>query len=286
MRVMVTGAGGMTGSELIRQASERGWECAAFTRSDLDISDPASVATAVSTVRPDCIINAAGYTQVDAAETNPAEAMSANATGPANLAKAARQNGATMIQISTDYVFDGAAREPYLPDAPVGPLNLYGESKLAGEIAVRDALPRHAIVRTSWVYSFEGKNFVRSMLNAGAEKEEVRVVNDQHGRPTAARDLADALLTVAAVMSERDELAGTFHFANAGATTWFDFAAAIFQLRGGKAPRLTPISTAEFPTPARRPHWSVLDTASFEKAFGVTPRSWKEALAETMTHIQ
>ena len=276
----------MSGSELIRQAEARGWECAAFARADLDISKPDSVDAAVSTVKPDCIINAAGYTQVDTAETNAAEAMSANATGPANLASAARDHGATMIQISTDYVFNGAAREPYLPEAAASPLNVYGESKLAGEIAVRKALPRHAIVRTSWVYSFEGKNFVRTMLNAGAEKEEVRIVDDQHGRPTSAHDLAEALLTVADVMSERDDIAGTFHFANAGTTTWYDFATAIFQLRGGKSPRLIPVSTSEFPTPARRPLWSVLDTASFEKAFGVTPRSWKEALAETMTHIQ
>ncbi len=286
MKLLVTGAGGMTGSKVALQASSKGWDCVAYTRADLDVSDRSAVENTVSRLKPDVIINAAGYTAVDAAESNPDEAMTINAAGAGNIALAAKRNDAMIIHISTDYVFDGTCDRPYRPADATSPINAYGETKLAGEIAVREAGGRHSIVRTSWVYSHDGKNFVRTMLRAAQERAEIRVVNDQHGRPTSATDLAAALLRVAEEMWKDRNVSGTFHFANSGATTWFDFAVKIFELRGGSMPIVTPIATEQFPTPARRPRRSVLDTTSFEQTFGVTPRSWQTALAETMTQIQ
>lgn len=286
MKLMVTGALGMTGSEVARQARVKGWNCVAFSRAELDISDRSAVENAVAAIKPDVIINAAAYTAVDAAESEAAQAMAINGAGAGNVAIAAERNDAVVIHISTDYVFDGSCDRPYKPGDCVKPLNVYGETKLAGEVAVREAAGRHAIVRTSWVYSHEGRNFVRTMLRAAEQRAELRIVNDQHGRPTSATDLAAALLRVAEVMREAEAVGGTFHFANSGATTWFDFAARIFEIRGSFMPNLIPISTDEFPTPAKRPRWSVLDTTLFEETFGVTPRSWQIALTDTMTRIQ
>jgi dTDP-4-dehydrorhamnose reductase len=285
MKVMVTGAGGMTGSEVVRQARTMGWGCAAFNRSDLDISDFAAVAHAVAAGKPDVIVNAAAYTAVDGAETAHDDAMLVNGLGARNIARSAQANGAAVVQISTDYVFDGKADRPYLPDDLPGPINVYGESKLLGEIATREECARHAIVRTSWVYSHEGKNFVRTVLRAGSERDELKVVADQHGSPTSASDLAGALLRTAETIATRPDVAGTFHFCNYGHTTWYEIAKAIFEIRGGPAPQITPISTSEFPTAALRPAWSVLDTSSFERSFGLTPRPWRAALAETLGKI-
>lgn len=281
----MTGAGGMVGAELTRQARARGWDCAAFVRDELDITDAPRVDTAVAGERPDVVINAAAFTAVDAAEDSAQEAMSVNAAGAGNVARAAENNGAAVIHISTDYVFDGAAGRPYRPDDPVSPINTYGESKLAGEIEVRKYCVRHCIVRTSWIYSHEGRNFVRTMLRAAAGTGDLRVVDDQYGSPTSAADLASALLRVSEVVSGDKLLAGTFHFCNSGSTTWHAFANAIFELRGGTPPRIAAISTDQFPTRARRPAWSVLDTTTFSARFGLSPRPWRDALAETMRRL-
>lgn len=285
MKLLVTGAGGMTGAEVVRQARARGWECAAFDRADLDITDASAVEAAVTSEKPDAIVNAAAWTAVDAAEGAPAEVMSVNSAGAGNVAQSASRHDAAMIHISTDYVFDGTATRAYEPNDGVGPVNVYGESKLAGEMAVRDECPRHVIIRTSWIYSHEGKNFVRTMLRAASERDELRIVNDQHGCPTAAADLALALLCVAGTMAGDVAVTGTFHFSNSGITTWYEFAKAIFEIRGGIAPRITPVSSSQFPTTARRPAWSVLDTASFEHVFGLTPRPWRAALADSMARM-
>lgn len=284
MKVLITGAGGMTGSELVRQARERSWDVVPLTKADLDITDARAVEGIVGHERPDVIINAAAYTAVDAAESAAEAAMAVNAAGPENIARAAKTNGAQVLHISTDYVFDGESAEPYEPDDRPAPINVYGESKLAGEMALRESCPEHVIIRTSWVYSHEGKNFVRTMLQAAEEKREIRVVMDQHGCPTSSQDLARALLCAANLMV-RSFVVGTYHFCNAGSTTWFDFANAIFEMRDCPPPRVVPITTADFPTAARRPRRSVLNTNSFQLAFGVEPRPWRDALKGTMERI-
>ncbi len=284
MKVLITGAGGMTGSELVRQATERSWDVVALGRADLDITDADAVEGVIGHARPDVIINAAAYTAVDAAEQDVESAMAVNAAGAQNIARTAKVNGSQILHISTDYVFDGESDEPYQPDDRPAPINVYGESKLAGEIAVKDACPEHVIVRTSWVYSHEGKNFLRTMLRAGEQKSEIKVVNDQRGCPTSTEDLASALLCAANLMM-KSYVTGTYHFCNAGATTWFEFAKAIFDARESPAPTLLPIPTREYPTPAKRPRSSVLDTSSFQIAFGVEPRPWREALKDTMGRI-
>ena len=281
MKVLITGSGGMTGAELERQSRAKQWDVAAYRKNELDISDSALVDEAVARVKPDLIFNAAAYTAVDAAEAEPEAAMAVNAAGATNVARAAHLHGAAIIHISTDYVFSGDSAEPYKPDDRVSPINVYGESKLAGEIGFRDECERHVIVRTSWVFSHEGKNFVRTILRAAGERRQLRIVNDQHGRPTSSADLAAALVCVAETL-QRSEHFGTYHFANAGCTTWYDFA---LEILGDKAPKITPIPTSEYPTAARRPRYSVLDTTSFEKTFGMTPRHWREPLAETMERL-
>ena len=286
MRAIVAGAGGMTGAELVRQAREKGWECEGFTKLDLDITDAGAVAAAVERARPEVVFNAAAWTAVDAAESARDEAMRVNAEGARNLARAATQTGASVVHISTDYVFDGKASVPYLPTDTVNPASVYGRTKLAGEIAVREECENHAIVRTSWVYSHEGRNFVRTMLGAAEDGRELRVVDDQHGSPTSAADLAGALIEAAAAIRHSSDLAGTYHFSNSGITTWYEFANAIFEIRGRPAPRIIPITTAQYPTAAHRPAWSALDTTSFERAFGMTPRPWRDALRDTMRRIR
>lgn len=285
MRAIVTGAGGMTGSELVREARERGWDCTGFSRSELDITDPFAVARAMVGAKPDIVFNAAAYTAVDAAESAPEAAMLVNAEGARILSRACSKSGAVIVHISTDYVFDGKASQPYLPTDTVNPLGVYGKTKLAGEIAVQEEADRYVIVRTSWVHCQRGHNFVRTMLQAGAARPELRVVNDQHGSPTSAADLAGALLTAAGVALSAPSLTGTFHFTNSGVTTWYEFAKAIFEIRGVKAPRITPVATSEYPTAACRPAWSALDTTSFQQTFGVTPRPWRDALCDTLERI-
>jgi len=284
---MVTGAGGMTGSELARQARSRNWTCASFERADLDISDYNAVDDAARAVAPDVIVNAAAYTAVDTAEAERDAAMRVNRDGAANVARAASRIGAAIIHISSDYVFDGTSSRPYLPDDPINPLGVYGESKAEGERSVRNECAAHLIVRTSWVYSHRGRNFVLAMLRAGEEgRQEVRVVTDQRGSPTSARDVAAALLDAAETVRDNPESAGTYHFSNSGITSWFEFAAAIFEFRGGDSPRLVPISTSEYPTRARRPQYSALDTTSFERTFKVTPRPWQDALRDTLAGLR
>jgi dTDP-4-dehydrorhamnose reductase len=285
MKLMVTGASGMTGSEIVKQARLQGHACAFYSHLELDITDASAVRAAVSREKPHVVLNAAAYTAVDAAENEPETAQKVNADGAENLAAAARDNDAAIIHISTDYVFDGTARKPYAPDDPTCPINVYGHSKLDGETAVRQSCDRHVIVRTSWVYSDTGRNFVRTMLRLATERDELKVVNDQHGSPTSAPDLAGALLVAAKRVAADDAVRGTYHFCNAGITTWHDFAMAIFELRGGARPHITAIPAADFPTPAKRPAYSALDTTTFTARFGMTPRPWRIALADILGRI-
>jgi len=281
-RLLVVGAGGMTGWELVSRARARGFDCVGLERAQLDITDSTAVIKSVERSEPHVIINAAAYTAVDKAEQDCALAMRINGEGAGNLASAAEACGAAIVHISTDYVFDGTASTPYTPDHPTHPLGAYGQSKLAGEIAVKAQSRRHAIIRTSWVFSHRGHNFVRTMIGKMSAGHTLKVVDDQSGRPTAAGDLADALLVVAQNFHEDRSLSGTWHFANAGATTWYEFAGTIFEMRGGSAAQLEPIDSPGYTTPARRPPYSVLDTTSFEHTFGVTPRHWRDALRDTL----
>lgn len=286
MHLLVTGATGMTGSEVVRQSSALGWQCTPFSHQDLDITDADAVRTALSDSKPDVVINAAAYTAVDKAESDEEAATLVNSRGADNLATVAGELGSAIIHISTDYVFDGSASEPYIPFDQTNPINAYGRSKLAGEIAVRFSCPRHLIVRTSWVYSHEGHNFVRTMLRLAGEGKELSIVDDQQGSPTSASDLATALTRAAAAMESNEGLNGTYHFTNSGVTTWYDFASTIFEMKGLSGVTLRPVSTAEYRTPAMRPLWSVLDCTSFEKQFAMTPRPWRAALEDTLGRIQ
>lgn len=286
MHILVTGATGMTGREVVRQSLVLGWQCTALSHRELDITDSSAVRSALTHATPDVIVNAAGYTAVDKAESDEDAATQVNSRGAYNLATVAGELGAAIIHLSTDYVFDGSASEPYLPSDQTNPINAYGRTKLAGEVAVRVSCPRHLIVRTSWVYSHEGHNFVRTMLRLAGEGKEVSIVDDQQGSPTSASDLASALTRAAAAMESNEALNGTYHFTNSGVTTWYDFASTIFELKRLTGVKLRPVSTAEYLTAAARPLWSVLDSISFERQFAMTRRPWRAALEETLERIQ
>jgi dTDP-4-dehydrorhamnose reductase len=289
MRIVVTGAGGMLGRELITAARARGWTPVALAHEDLDIAEDSAVAPRLAALRPEAVVNAAAYTAVDRAESEPELAMRANRDGPRVLAAACHALGIPLVHVSTDYVFDGTSSRPYVPSDVVGPLSVYGLSKWEGEEAVRMTTQRHLIVRTSWAFTSHGRNFVTTVLRLAREREELRMVDNQRGSPTCIRDLASALLVALERAEPESGLWGTYHFANAGETTWFRFASAILddaQTRGwAPSRRIVPIGVADYPTPARRPAYSVLDTESFTRAFGVTPRPWEDALHDTLAEV-
>ena len=288
MKLLVLGAGGQVGRELCRREWPAGYRLAAFDRGDIDITREDSIAAAMQRERPDMVINAAAYTAVDRAETEPDAAWAANCTGPGQLAAACREAAVPLIHISTDYVFDGSKARPYREDDPVNPLGVYGRSKEAGDRAVREALPEHVILRTAWVYSAHGHNFVKTMLRLAGERPVLRVVADQTGSPTSAAEIAAAIATVVRRLAAGEGRWGTYHFTGGGAVTWHGFAEAIFELAApwrGPPPRVEPISTADYPTPARRPANSVLDCRRIGEAFGITPRPWREALADVIREL-
>ena len=282
MKVLVTGAAGQLGRALraMRPASV---ELIACTRADLDIGDAQAVQLRLERERPDVIINAAAYTAVDKAESEPERARRINTGGPGNLARSARGIGARLIHVSSDFVFDGEASSPYRPEAPTRPLSVYGLTKRDGESAVLAALPEHSvIVRTAWVYAAEGANFMRTMLRLLGERGAVRVVADQVGTPTAAGPLAEVLWRIAA----EPQIRGIHHWTDAGVASWYDFAVAIAEEGSARgllptAVTVTPIATEEYPTPARRPAYSVLDKRSLA-AFGFAPLHWRQRLRETL----
>ena len=283
MRALVTGAGGQLGRAL-RAAAPAGVEAVGRDRVGLDIGDPAAVAAALDEVRPDAIINAAAYTAVDMAESNVADAERINADAPALLGREAAVRGIRLVHVSTDFVFDGARSSPYPPDAPVAPTGVYGASKLAGEQKLLAANPHALTVRTSWVYAATGKNFLVTMLRVMKERGHVRVVADQIGTPTHAAGLARALWAMAATDAE-----GVVHYADAGAASWYVFAVAIAEegAAAGLLPTsvtVEPITTAEYPTPARRPFYSVLDRASGWALSGQA-RHWRVELREAIAQI-
>lgn len=284
--VMITGGRGQLATELARKRWPAGWRPVALGRDECDLSDPAAIATAVGSHDWVAVINAGAYTAVDRAEEDVAAAWSVNALAPAVLAEACRTKNIPIVQVSTDYVFDGARAGAWGPDDRPYPLGVYGASKLGGELAIATAGVRYAILRSSWVVSAHGGNFVTTMLRLAAERASVSVVDDQHGCPTSATDLADAAAAIAVrLVEDRDAPSGIWHFSNAGVTTWRGFAEAIMAAsaaRGGPSATVTPIATADYPTPARRPRNSVLSHEAIMRDFAVVPRPWREALDDIL----
>jgi dTDP-4-dehydrorhamnose reductase len=286
VKVLIAGAGGQIGRALVATAP-RGLRIVALARDQLDVSREASVHRAVKAEAPEVLINATGYTAVDRAEAEPEQAWAVNERGAGHLAEAAAAVGARMVHFSTDYVFDGSQRRPYTPADPPNPLNVYGASKLAGERAVLAALgSQAAVIRTAWVYAAEGRNFLLTMLRLMKERDELRVVSDQIGTPTSAVSAARAAWAVAA----RADVQGVLHWTDAGVASWFDFAVAIAEAAGGvgmlsRAIPIRPIATEEFPTPARRPRYSVLDCTETLAVTGLTPDHWRIALRRTLEEL-
>jgi len=285
MKVLLTGAGGQLGQAL-QHCAPAGVEIVPLGHAALDIGDAEAVMARVAAEAPALIVNAAAYTAVDKAESDQAEAYRINAEGPGHLAVAAKAHGARFVHVSTDFVFDGVSGVPYRPDQPTAPLGAYGASKLAGEQAVQAALPEALIVRTAWVYGVTGHNFVRTMLRLMAERDEVRVVADQIGSPTFAGGLAEALWALDAAGAT-----GLHHWTDSGAASWYDFAVAIQEealaigLLGRTVPIL-PIATSDYPTPAKRPHYSVLDKRSAVAAVGAPAPHWRANLRSMLGVIK
>ena len=284
MKALITGAGGQLAIELERNAPREA-SVTSLRIEDLDIADAAATHAMVERLAPDLILNAAAYTAVDRAETEVDIAYAANRDGPANLAAAASATGARLVHVSTDFVFSGEAGRAYPPSAATEPLGVYGASKREGELAVLAATPKALIVRTAWVYSAGGANFVKTMLRLMASRDEIRVVADQIGTPTSAADLAKAIWGLVAV-----DATGMFHFTNAGVASWYDFAQAIAEeaTEAGLLRRkvaVVPIQTVDYPTPARRPAFSVLDCSATWAALGAPAPHWRVALRDVIAAL-
>ncbi|WP_137109481.1 dTDP-4-dehydrorhamnose reductase [Rhodobacter sp. SY28-1] len=272
MKLLVFGKTGQVARELQRLAPDATY----LGRDEADLTNPAACAAAIAASDAQAIINAAAWTAVDKAETEEAAATTVNGDAPTAMAQAAAAKGVPFLHISTDYVFDGAGDQPFTPDHPTAPQNAYGRSKLAGEKGVRAASGNHLILRTSWVVSAHGANFVKTMLRLGAERESLNVVADQIGGPTPAAAIADALLTAAKAMTQGAS-GGTHHFSGAPDTSWADFARAIMA-EANLPCRINDIPTAEYPTPAKRPLNSRLDCSAFTAAFGIPRPDWRQGL--------
>jgi dTDP-4-dehydrorhamnose reductase len=257
---------------------------------DLDIADGGAVSNKIRQVRPSIVINAAAYTAVDQAEIDAAAALAVNRDGPANLARACADKQIPLIHISTDYVYSGTKKGAYVEEDPVAPAGVYAKSKAAGDREVAAGLKEHIILRTAWLYSVYGHNFVKTMLRLGHEKESLRVVDDQYGCPTNAADLAEAILLISGQLRDKGRLPwGTYHYCGKGVTSWFGFAKKIFEIStkydsfGFKT--LQPVATREYPTPAPRPANSVLDCSKIDHAFGVVLCPWEESLAGMLARL-
>lgn len=296
MTTLVFGGNGQVGQELLRALVPLG-DVQATTRSgtlpdgraclQADFADADAVVAVLDTVRPARVVNAAAYTAVDKAESDAEAAQAANATTPGAIARWCAERGIPLVHYSTDYVFDGSGTRPYLPEDPTAPLGVYGASKLAGEDAIRAAGGRHLIFRTAWVYAAHGQNFLRTMLRVGAERDVLRVVADQIGTPTPAALIADV---TAQILDADNHSSGTWHLTANGETSWHGFAEAIFEgavARGliARAPRVEAITTADYPTPARRPAYSRLDTTTLEQCFGITLPLWDVALGGVLDRM-
>ena len=288
-RILVTGADGQLGTELMRRAARFDVMATGLTIADLDITDARAVQQSVTRSGATVVVNAAAYTAVDKAESESALAYAVNRDGTAHLATACAEAKIPFIHVSTDYVFDGTKSTPYTEDDPVHPMSVYGASKEAGERLLREIWSRHIVLRTAWVYSAFGHNFVKIMLRLAQERDSLKVVADQQGSPTAAADLAEAILRIVQHIGVGQEIPwGTYHYCGAGSTTWHGFAEAIVKLAApvlGRSIPVVPITTAEYPTPVRRPTNSILDCTRIRQQFDIRPRPWRESLKEVVTEL-
>ena len=284
MRILITGKNGQVGTELSRLYHSRG-DVVLMGRDECDLSNEQSIRGTVQRVRPAIIINAGAYTAVDQAEKEPGLCFAINAHAPRVLAQEAARLDALLIHYSTDYVFNGEKAVPYLESDPVSPVNVYGESKAAGEAAIAEVAARFLVLRTSWVYGAHGKNFLRTMLRLGAERPELRVVDDQLGAPTSAAAIASA--TARLVEHSPAGAPGVYHMTAAGSTSWCGFARAIFQAGVlSIEPRLQPIASSDYPTPAKRPANSVLSNDKFAHAFGFRLPTWQQQLNDVLAEMR
>ena len=283
MRILITGKNGQVGTELSRLYHSR-QDVVLTGRDECDLSNEQSIRDTVRRVKPAVILNAGAYTAVDQAEKEPGLCFAINAHAPRVLAEEAARLDALLIHYSTDYVFNGEKAEPYLETDPISPVNVYGESKAAGEAAITESATRFLVLRTSWVYGAHGKNFLRTMLRLGAERPELRVVDDQLGAPTSAAAIASATIRL---VEQSGAPAGIYHMTAAGSTSWCGFASAIFQAGVlSSQPRVQPIASADYPTPARRPANSVLSNDKFAHAFGFRLLTWQQQLNEVLAGMQ
>ncbi len=287
MNILITGAKGQLGTELMRQAPDRGLSAFPVDLPEVDITSPDPVREAIRDAGASLVINCAAYTQVDMAESQDLLAFKVNGFGPAILAHVCSEVKIPLIHISTDFVFDGSKRTPYLETDPISPLSVYGKSKAVGEAVVERILSRHIILRTAWLYALQGQNFVRTILRLGAERDTVRVVSDQLGCPTCAADLAEAILTLSEAIRTQGEIAwGTYHYCGKGVISWHEFAQAILDIAKAYIPLKTtqvdPIPTDQYPTPARRPAYSALDCEKIQNQVGIYPKPWRDSLKKTL----
>lgn len=281
--ILITGCNGQLGNEMQILAAEHPEYNYYFTDvKELDITDKVAVEEYVAANKVDCIVNCAAYTAVDKAETDEKRADMLNSTAPGYLAEAINKQGGCMVHISTDYVFDGSAHLPYREDAPTCPASAYGRTKLAGECAVAKACPRSVIIRTAWLYSPFGNNFVKTMLRLGHEKKQIGVIFDQIGTPTYAADLATAIFAIL----NKGIVPGIYHFSNEGVISWYDFTKAIHRIAGINTCKVRPLHTEEYPTPAQRPHYSVLDKTKIKETYGIDIPYWEESLSKCIKILE
>lgn len=289
VHILITGGAGQVGLELQSADWPQDVVLHAPSRAELDLGDAGLVRDVLAATPFAAVINSGAHTAVDKAETEVAVTFAANAMGPAVLADATREAGIPLIQVSTDYVFDGSKDGPYVETDPVGPLGVYGASKLAGELAVLQGNPRSVVLRTAWVLSVHRANFLKTMLRLATDRSVLRVVGDQHGCPTSARDISEALKAVTLKMiADPHAPTGVYHFVNTGDTTWAGLASEIFALSeasGGPSATVEAIASREYPTPAKRPANSRLATDKLTRDFAITPRSWQDAVAEIVTEL-